>query len=73
MSTLLGLYIDEYETHLDEVDGDSPCLFDIVVAILLYTNDVVLLCRSGVVLQRLLNKLYEFCTSSSFEVNLVKT
>ena len=31
---LFGLYIDEVETYLDEIDGDSPCLFNIVVVIL---------------------------------------
>ena len=41
--TLFGLYIDELETNLDGIDGDSPCLFHIVVAILLYVDNVVLL------------------------------
>ena len=47
--------------------------FNIVVVILLYVDNVVLLFKSKVGLQRLLNKLYEFCTSSSLEVNLSKT
>ena len=34
------LYIVEVETYLDEIDGDSPCLFNIVVVILLYVDDV---------------------------------
>ena len=34
------MYIDELEIHLDEIDGDSPYLFDTVVAILLYANNV---------------------------------
>ena len=71
--TLFGLYIDELETYLDEIDEDSLSLFNTVVAILLYVDDVVLLSRSCAGLQRLLNKLYEFCTSSSLEVNLAKT
>ena len=52
---------------------DSPCLFNTMVFILLYVDDVVLLSRTCACLQRLLNKLYEFCTTSSLEVNLAKT
>ena len=44
-----------------------------MVAVLLYVEDVVLLCKSGVGLQKLLSKLYEFCTLASLEVNLSKT
>ena len=70
---LFGLYIDELETYLDKIDGDSSCLIKIVVAILLYADEVVLLSRSNVGLQRLLNKLFEFCISSSLQINLAKT
>lgn len=38
-------------------------LFNIVVAILLHDDDVVLLSSSEACLQRLMNKLYEFCTT----------
>ena len=44
--TLFGLYIDELEMYLDEVGGDSMCLFDTVVANLLYVDDVVLFSTS---------------------------
>ena len=71
--TLLCLYIDELETYLDKINGDSLCLFNIAVVILLYANNVVPLSRAGIDLGRLWNKLYEFCTSSSFKVNLAKT
>ena len=68
--TIFSLYIDELETYLDEIDGDSPCLLNKVTTILLYVEGVVLPSKSRVGLQRLLNKLHEFCTSSSLEVNL---
>ena len=71
--TLFGLYIDELETYLDVIDGDSQCLCNKVVGILLYVDDVVLLSGLGTSLQRLLNKLVEVCTYSSLEVNLAKT
>ena len=38
--TLFSLYIVEFETHLDEIDGDSLCLFNTMVAILLYADDL---------------------------------
>ena len=38
--TMFSLYIDVLETYLKKIDEDSPCLFDIVVAILLYVDDV---------------------------------
>jgi hypothetical protein len=72
-STLFGLYIDELETYLDEVDWDSPCPFNMVVATLLYVVVVVLLSKSRPSLQKLQNKPYEGCTSSSLEVNISKT
>ena len=68
--TLFGLYNDELETYLDEIDRDSPCLFNTLVAILLYVDTVVQLSKLGAGQQSILNKLYEFYTSSSFEVNL---
>ena len=71
--TLYGWCIDELETYLDEIDGDYPYLVNIVVAILQYANGAFWLSRLGVGLQRLLNKLNEFCTSSSLEVNSSKT
>ena len=40
---LFGLYIDELETYLDEIDKDFPCLLKIVVAIRHYIDSVVLL------------------------------
>ena len=43
---LFSLHIDDLETYLDEIDGDSPCLFNMVVVILLYVEDVVMLSKS---------------------------
>ena len=58
---------------MDGIDKDSPCLFNIVVAIVLWATNVVLLPESRASLQRLLNKLHKLCTSSSLGVNLSKT
>ena len=45
--TLLSFYIDELETYLDKINGEFSCLFNIVVAILLDVDDVVLFTSSG--------------------------
>ena len=50
--TLFGLYVDKLETYLDEINRESPCLFNTMVAILLYVDDVVLLSKFGPCLQR---------------------
>ena len=70
---LFGLYTDELETYLDKINGDSLCLFNTMVAILLYVDDVVLLSRSCICLQQLLTSYMRFCTPSSLEVKLAKT
>ena len=61
------------KNNLDEIDGDSPCLFDTVVAVLLYVDNVVLLFKPWACLQRILNKIHEFHTSPSLEVNIFRT
>ena len=71
--TLFGLYNDKSETYLDEIIIDSLCLFDTMVTIILYFDDVVLLSKSGSSLQRLPNELFEFCTLSSLDVDLSKS
>ena len=42
---LFGMYIDELENYVDEIDGDFVCTFDMVVTILLYANNVVSLSK----------------------------
>ena len=70
---LYVLYIDELETFLEKIDGESLCLYNTMSIIHLYVDDGVLLSRSEARLQRVLHKLYEFCTSFSLEVNISKT
>ena len=49
------------------------CLLNMVVAILLYHDDIIYLSKSRACLQRYMNKLYEFLISYSLDVNLSKT
>ena len=67
---LFGLYIDELETYLIAINEDSLCLFNTMVAIPLYSNNVVILSNFGASLQRLLNKPCELCTSYGLEVHI---
>ena len=71
--TLFGLYIDDLESYLDKIDGDSLCLFNMMVVVLLYVDIVILLYGSRSSLQRFLNNFFEFFTFSSFNINLCKT
>ena len=57
---------------MEEIDGDCPCLLNIMVAILLYVDNVVLLPKFGASLRIIMNLIYEFCTSYGPEVNLSK-
>jgi hypothetical protein len=70
--TLFGLYIDELENSLDKIDGDSMCLFNTLVIIILYVDVVVLLSKLGACLPRLLNKLHEFCTYLEDNLSKIK-
>ena len=38
--TMFGSYIDELETYFDEIDKVSLCLFNTVIAIILYVDDI---------------------------------
>lgn len=58
---------------LDEINGDSLCLFNTMIVILLFDDDAALLSKLGASLHKLMNKLYEFCISVSFETNLART
>ena len=70
---LFDLYTDEFEIYLDEINGDSMCLFNTMVTIPLYVDNVVLLSRSCICLKRLLTNYMRFCTSSRLEVKPTMT
>ena len=71
--TLFGLYIDVLETYLDKIERDSLYLFATVATTLLHDDDVAFRSKLGTSLQRLLNKLSEFCTFPSLDVNLSRS
>lgn len=47
LPTLFSLYIDEFDTYMDKITGDSLCLFKMIVAILHYADDVVMIFKSS--------------------------
>ena len=44
--TLLGLYIDKWEEWLNLQGGDGVRLGEFVIKLLLYVDDIVLICKS---------------------------
>ena len=72
---LFSLYLDELEALLwDAADQtDCPRLAQLLIAILLFADDIVLFSSSEKGLQQQLNILQKFCTLRGLEVNAQKT
>eukprot|EP01018_Ginkgo_biloba_P003963 Gb_31352 [translate_table: standard] len=73
--TLFGLYIDELWTYLrDALRPDDEChLYDVLIYILLYVDDVILLSHIVEGLERQVDALNSFCDDRKLSVNLNKT
>jgi len=73
---LFGMYIDRIETHLArhvrEV-GATLTGLSTPLQVLLYADDLVLLCHSAAGLQALLDSLRAFCEAHHLRVNVSKT
>ena len=77
---LFILYVDGLEKHLHDTAGDdAPYLFDALVPLLLYADDLILISTStggstgADGLQRQLDALQGFCEHHQLTVNLTKT
>ena len=72
---LFGIYINELETFLQEhtQETDGCLLHQVLISILLFVDDIVLLCSSPEGLQRHLDALALFCELRKLTVNLSKT
>ena len=71
---LFGLYLDELERLLDNAsDIDAPRIADILLAILLFADDIALFSYSASGLQKQLDILAEFCLARGLSVNVKKT
>ena len=71
---LFSLYLDELESLLEEAseETDCPCLAEILIAILLFAEDVALFSCSQQVLQRQWDILHAFCSARGLKVNVQK-
>jgi hypothetical protein len=72
---LFGIYIDELEAFLHDhtQDTDGCLLHQVLISILLFTDDVVLLSSSPEGLQRQMDALALFCNLQQLTINLGKT
>ena len=72
---LFGLYIDELEALLKAEDNhiDAPKLFQTLMSILLFADDIALMSYSQIGLQNQLSVLGKFCTDRGLHVNVSKT
>lgn len=70
--TLFNLYISDLQRFLG-LDNDAPVLDTTSVNCLMYADDIVLISRSEIGLQRLIDRLSDYCTRWKMEVNTDKT
>ena len=71
---LFGLYLDELETLLESCpEIDAPRIAELVLAILLFADDIALFSYSVPGLQKQLDILAAFCAARGLTVNVKKT
>ena len=71
--TLFGLYVDGLKKRLRETAGkDAPYLFDALVPLMLYVEDLLLISTRAAGLQGQLDALQGFCEQRQLTVNLDK-
>ena len=70
---LFSLYLDELETLLEDASEhiDCPRLAQLLIAILIFADDIALFSYSPRGLQHQLNILQEFCTARGLKVNVL--
>ena len=75
MPSSYSLYLDELEALLEHASEhiDCPCLAQLLIAILMFADDIALFSYSPRGLQHQLNILQEFCTARGLKVNVQKT
>ena len=75
MYFLPSLYLDELETLLEDASEhtDCPRLAQLLIAILMFADDIALFSYSPRGLQHQLNILQEFCIARGLQVNVLKT
>ena len=69
---LFNLYVSDLQSYIG-YDSDAPLLDTSVVNCLMYADDLVLMSRTEIGLQGLIDKLSDYCTRWKMEVNIDKT
>ena len=72
-STLFALFLDDLELYLQDRVNCGIDLYELCIILLLFADDMVLIGNSPQDLQHSLNKLFDYCTKWSLEVNTDKT
>ena len=71
---LFGLFLDELEELMRNVTGaDAPSLAEVAIPILLYADDLVIISKTHVGLQKLMDRLETFSQERGLTVNITKT
>ena len=71
---LFGPYLDELETLLESChEIDAPCIAELIVATLLFADDIALFSYSATGLQKQLDILGAFCAAHGLTFNVKKT
>jgi hypothetical protein len=70
--TLFGIYVNDLASAINELNCGIQ-IDDRNVSILLYADDIVLLASSEDKLQRMLNKVHDWCTKWRLSINQSKT
>jgi len=72
--TLFGIFIDSFETWMEEVPVEHGIIVgSLVLHLLLFADDVALISKIGKGLQNMLQVLDKFCIYSGLKVNVAKT
>ena len=71
--TLFGIYIDKLEECLEPTGCKGTELVDVLIALLLYVDDIVLLTKSHDDLDKQLRILHNYCSKMGMTVNTDKT
>ena len=70
---LFSLFLEDLELYLQGVEGDGIEIFDMIITLLLFADDIVILAKSPSELQNKLNKLKDYCELYDLKVNCEKT
>ena len=72
-SYMFSLFVDDLVEFMEGVEIHAPCIGNVEIRVLLYADDVVILSRSRIGLQRALDRLLEYSRLWLLDVQVKKT